>query len=194
MKVDGESRRHELALVSPSVPSIAADAFSASLQRHRRATGASREDSRSPATRSRESARPTTSGERKTLASSPKGPAVGEEEVPMRPGALEALPSVPGAQSPGETRMVTHLLVDPAIFAFRTAPRLSNNAAAATPNPCIEVTHTPSGARFLLSRGPDNTWLLAIASGMTSEVHSLVSKLNAQFASRGLGAIDVIVT
>ena len=68
-------------------------------------------------------------------------------------------------------------------------------AGGAAASSCIEVVHGPSGTRFVLSR-ENGVWLLAVDSGFagrSSELQSFLSMLRENFASRGLGDIDVIM-
>jgi hypothetical protein len=60
---------------------------------------------------------------------------------------------------------------------------------------CLEVVHTRTGTRFVLSRDSD-AWLLAVDSENAVDAAVLsaaLSTLNETFSARGLGPIDVIV-
>jgi len=86
----------------------------------------------------------------------------------------------------------------PQLPAARTAGSLSARrrslAYPANGTSCIEIDLAHSGVRMVLSRVSD-VWLLSIQSASpldSTQREHLVEMLRAQFAERGLGAVDII--
>jgi hypothetical protein len=62
-------------------------------------------------------------------------------------------------------------------------------------SPCIEITHSPTGTRCLLSR-QDGVWVLSLqAQSAVSPANrrAVLEALRSQFTERGLGPIDVVL-
>lgn len=92
-------------------------------------------------------------------------------------------------------------------LSMRTAPRVEQWAGAATrrdarrrgdndnESPCIEITHSPTGTRCLLSR-QDGVWILSLQEQSTvspANRRALLEALRSQFTARGLGPIDIVL-
>jgi hypothetical protein len=77
--------------------------------------------------------------------------------------------------------------------AIRETRRRGVDGAKASP--CIEVRHSKTGVRFLLSR-EDGVWLLSLQSLQAPdamELAALVEALRTHFGRQGLGPVDLIV-
>jgi hypothetical protein len=206
MKIDGEGRRERAAANAVTFAQTASaqalvESFRATLQRFRRPD---RDDTKSRPG-ARDSNRATVrvadrARERATDRASDRGtdgatlPAPGFEEMREAPA---------GAVSDGASHL--RFLPQPAkahsakpapAAEFQAAPRPPRvGGVGSAPASCIEVVHQRTGTRFVLSREGD-TWLLAIKSDNAphrAELASIVAMLNAQFATRGLGPVDIIL-
>jgi hypothetical protein len=62
-------------------------------------------------------------------------------------------------------------------------------------SPCIEITHSPTGTRCLLSR-QDGIWILSLqpqSAVSPANRRALLEALRSQFTERGLGPIDIVL-
>lgn len=62
-------------------------------------------------------------------------------------------------------------------------------------SPCIEITHSSTGIRCLLSR-QDGVWILSLQSQSSLSLanrRALLETLRSQFTERGLGPIDIVL-
>jgi hypothetical protein len=193
MKIDGEVRWERAAAAAAIAAQTGSsqalsDSFKAALQRCRRPATSSREEWR-PRPADRERVRVVTRlPERPSQASASQ-----ETEAPeLTPSALTAI----------ETRMRpihsagSGSVHNAVVTAESHEPSRSRRTGGGNgPGSCIEVVHARTGTRFVLSRDGD-AWLLAIESETTpspAELASVISMLNARFAARGLGPIDVLM-
>jgi hypothetical protein len=185
----------ELAAQSHNVL-LLADSFQTALQRARRRGEPSREEPRAQ------------SGGRTATRSSSRA----TEPAGTGPRASDAAEKDEGRTTPGITasdesrsRDVSHSrfsamslrqdVARPAETAHAYQMFRLRRASGGASRACIEIEHSRTGTRFLLSRDGD-VWLLAVNAGSApppAELRSIVATLNEQFAARGLGAIDVII-
>jgi hypothetical protein len=78
---------------------------------------------------------------------------------------------------------------------FGAETRKARRSGVAEAPHCIEVVDPRTGLRFVLSREGD-VWLLSIQSQTPpnrADLDSLLATLRAQFADRGLGAVDIVI-
>jgi hypothetical protein len=191
MKVKGDARDAQVVaaanLAAQSGSAFAlAESFKTALQRSR-----GREESSREAPRQRSAGRlPATAATRG--AEDDRAPTPGAEaqatdamssEMPGQGARLRFLLTAAGSDKPKPTAMTES----------HDAFRLRRGSGSA--RSCIEVVHSKTGTRFVLSREGD-VWLLAVESGSVprpTELASMIASLQAQFVARGLGAVDIII-
>jgi hypothetical protein len=194
MRVGGSTRSErevaaaDLAAQGANAP-LLAESFKAVLQRHRRAGEPGREEPRQR------------SGDRISARAQTRPQHTGRDN-PRADKDEQAQNVTPGEWAGEQSRMrlllksTDHGVPKPiAANELQDAPRF-RRAGASGARSCIEVVHSRTGLRFMLSREGD-VWLLAIESAnapRAAEMAALVATLNAHFAASGLGAVDVIVT
>ncbi len=209
MKIDGESRRERatadaVALAQTASAQALVESFRSTLQRYRRpdrddakSRSGARESSRATA-RVADRAYRATDRDRASDRAADRGaegtglPAPGFDEMREAPagavaGSASHLRFLPRPANAHPAK--------PAPAAESHSAPQSRRAGGTAQPACIEVVHERTGTRFVLSREGD-TWLLAIKSDTAphpAELASIVSMLNAQFAARGLGAVDVLL-
>jgi hypothetical protein len=166
---------------------VLAESFRSALQRSRQRETPRQEESRKQS-RGRERASSnghctTEPGRERSAAALLPADGVAPDGVPS--GALRACGLITTPKLDTSQRTAS-----PAAQHEVSRPRRSGNEKGS----CVEVVHSRTGTRFLLSREGD-VWLLALASPVESrsaELESLASALNAQFAARGLGQVDIL--
>jgi hypothetical protein len=177
---------------------LATSTFAALLNQHRRRSSPPRPESprstEEPARRTaRPSTRPTANPDvrahgAETLADNSQASATADPWFPA-----PQLAAIRG-QPPGIANATTPYLFASAKNAEDTRRRFLE---ALNASPCIEISHSRTGTRFLLSR-TNGAWLLSLRGNPTDAAHcadiqSSLDSLRAQFDSLDLGPLDIIV-
>lgn len=79
--------------------------------------------------------------------------------------------------------------------AAQREPRRRRGTDDDNESPCIEITHSSTGIRCLLSR-QDGVWILSLQSHSALSLanrRALLESLRSQFTERGLGPIDIVL-
>lgn len=188
LRESGESRM--VAFPGVANPGVPATAFSAALRRYQHRPATHREE---PG-RAGDSTSARRAGSR---VAAPYQPSSDADEL----GCVSTVEETP--ELPLDSLCLLSAL------SMRTAPRVEQWVGAATrrdarrrgsgdddnESPCIEITHSPTGTRCLLSR-QDGVWVLSLqeqSAVSPANRRAVLEALRSQFTARGLGPIDIVL-